>query len=78
MTVDGGPVMPATQQEGQQGTARVGRFEVRRLVGEGAFGRVYEAYDPSLKRVVALKVAKQGDDERRCGSTIEMSAFREQ
>src|SRR4051794_7437032 len=36
----------------------VGRFEVRRFLGEGAFGRVFEAFDPSLKRVVALKVAK--------------------
>ncbi len=38
--------------------ARLGRFEIRRLVGEGVFGRVYEAYDPQLKRSVALKVAK--------------------
>jgi Protein kinase domain len=36
----------------------IGRFEIKRLVGEGMFGRVYEAYDPSLKRVVALKVAR--------------------
>src|SRR5579884_1760740 len=38
--------------------AQVARFEVRRFVGEGAFGRVYEAFDPALKRTVALKVAK--------------------
>jgi len=38
--------------------SHVGRFEIRRFVGEGAFGRVYEAYDPSLKRLVALKVAR--------------------
>jgi hypothetical protein len=38
--------------------AGFGRFEVRRYLGEGAFGRVYEAYDPSLRRPVALKVAK--------------------
>src|SRR4051794_6484822 len=37
---------------------RVGRFEIKRFVGEGAFGRVYEAYDPALKRTVALKLAK--------------------
>ena len=37
---------------------RVGRFEVKKLLGEGVFGRVYEAYDPQLKRTVALKVAK--------------------
>jgi len=36
-----------------------GRFQIRRHLGEGSFGRVYEAYDPTLRRVVALKVAKQ-------------------
>src|SRR5262249_21147628 len=38
--------------------ARIGRFEIRRYLGEGSFGRVYEAHDPLLDRVVALKVAK--------------------
>ncbi|MGL4552341.1 MAG: protein kinase domain-containing protein, partial [Gemmataceae bacterium] len=56
---------PASPQPGVP--ARVGRFEVRRFVGEGAFGRVYEAYDPALKRAVALKVAKpeQTTDAKR-------------
>ncbi len=47
---------------------RIGRYEIRAFVGEGAFGRVYEAYDPQLKRAVALKVAKidkAGDEQRR-------------
>ena len=43
---DSGPPMPA----------RVGRFEVKRFVGKGGFGRVYEADDPVLKRRVALKI----------------------
>src|ERR1044071_4717346 len=38
--------------------ARIGRFEVRRLLGEGSYGRVYEAFDPTLQRLVALKVAR--------------------
>jgi hypothetical protein len=36
----------------------IGRFEIRRFLGEGGFGRVYEAFDPSLKRPIALKVAR--------------------
>jgi WD40 repeat protein/tetratricopeptide (TPR) repeat protein len=38
--------------------ASIGRFEVRARLGEGAFGTVYQAYDPHLDRLVALKVAK--------------------
>jgi formylglycine-generating enzyme required for sulfatase activity len=35
----------------------IGRFRIRAHVGDGAFGRVYLAYDPVLERHVALKVA---------------------
>lgn len=33
----------------------IGRFEVRREIGRGAMGIVYEAFDPTLHRRVALK-----------------------
>lgn len=39
---------------------RIGRFEIRARLGEGAFGTVYRAFDPELERDVALKVAKSG------------------
>jgi len=41
-------------QEGES----LGRFELIELLGGGAFGIVYKAYDPQLKRTVALKVPR--------------------
>jgi serine/threonine-protein kinase len=37
---------------------RLGRYEVRGLLGEGAMGRVFRAHDPLARREVAIKVLK--------------------
>jgi serine/threonine protein kinase len=39
----------------QPGT-RLGRYEIRSLLGTGGMGEVYLAYDTSLRRRVAIKL----------------------
>ncbi|WP_316411634.1 serine/threonine-protein kinase [Mesoterricola silvestris] len=41
----------------------MGRFVLGPLVGEGGMGRVYQAYDPSLHRIVALKLVRNQDPQ---------------
>ena len=41
---------------------RVGRYEVKRLLGQGAMGRVLLAYDPVLDRQVAVKLLRSDLD----------------
>jgi predicted Ser/Thr protein kinase len=41
-----------------QGFVLAGRYEVRRLVGRGGMGRVYEAFDRLLEEPVAIKVLR--------------------
>jgi WD40 repeat protein/tRNA A-37 threonylcarbamoyl transferase component Bud32 len=40
------------------GPEKIGRFQIRRRLGAGAFGTVYQAHDPVLEREVALKVPR--------------------
>jgi eukaryotic-like serine/threonine-protein kinase len=41
--------------DNQQSIGRLGHFEVRRVVGHGGMGIVFEAWDTVLERVVAIK-----------------------
>src|SRR6266567_7739475 len=36
--------------------ARLGKYEIQSEIGHGAFGRVFRAYDPQMRRDVAIKV----------------------
>ncbi len=40
-----------------------GRFEIVSLIGKGGVGNVYKAYDPNLKRHIALKILRNEDPE---------------
>ncbi len=42
------------------GDHRIGRYRVVRVLGEGAFGRVYLGFDEELQRQVAIKVPTAG------------------
>ncbi len=50
------PSGQAASAEDEQLPPNVGRFQIQRLLGRGAFGRVYLAHDPVLQRNVALKL----------------------
>ncbi|QDV87383.1 serine/threonine-protein kinase [Planctomycetes bacterium TBK1r] len=41
------------------------RFELKRMIGQGGFGKVFLAYDPRLEREVAIKVPTFSSKDRR-------------
>lgn len=59
-----GPLTPAVDAAKLAPGHELGRYVILSRVGAGCFGTVYEAFDPSLDRRVALKVLPL-DDERR-------------
>ncbi|PYR70576.1 MAG: hypothetical protein DMF88_02340 [Acidobacteria bacterium] len=52
------PPLPRVEQQRE----RWGRFELRGVIAQGAFGTVYRALDPLMNRLVALKVRHDAND----------------
>jgi eukaryotic-like serine/threonine-protein kinase len=48
----------------------LGKYELRREIGRGAMGVVYEGYDPMIKRVVALKTIRSDQLTTEESSTV--------
>ena len=42
---------------------QIGGYQIQKQLGEGAFGRVYQAYDARVNRLVAIKVLLLSDKE---------------
>lgn len=49
------PAPPASSAADQTPISKVGRYELQALIGRGGMGAVYQAYDPNIGRMVALK-----------------------
>ena len=59
--------LPKHLHERFQPGAKVDDFELRTELGSGAFGRVFLAWQTSMQRLVALKVAsKMGNEPQAC------------
>ncbi len=57
----------AAAVRGQAAQAALGRYRVDGILGAGGMGIVYRAFDPELRRPVAIKVVRPGPEEGMVG-----------
>lgn len=48
--------------EKSQRPTKIAKYEIKRRIGRGSMGVVYEAFDPFVQRTVAIKVAHSAGD----------------
>jgi len=60
-----------------QAPARLGKYLIRRELGRGAMGVVYEGYDPMIERAVAIKVLRIDDGNAELGAELRTRFRRE-
>ena len=57
---------------------KLGKYEVRREIGQGGMGVVYEGYDPLIERRVALKVVRSAQVVRGLPVVLKVAMVRRQ
>lgn len=60
-----------TQSDSDDSVESIGKYSVRGILGQGAFGKVYRGYDPQLDREVAIKVPITKDGKTHSDSLLQ-------
>ena len=58
-----------------QSPRQIAKYEIKRRIGRGSMGIVYEAYDPFVQRTVAIKVAHSEEDVDQATTQKKREAF---
>src|SRR5690349_17507306 len=60
-----------------QAPERLGKYQIRRELGRGAMGVVYEGHDPFIERAVAIKVLRLDESNAELAAELRMRFRRE-